>query len=94
MNIVKLSTSIFVLAAMLSPASANDESIESCTRFLPEGQTYEITINGISNRTKDELNFEGSFSIDGGAEDVDSFDIGPFVECVGPLIKIPEPEAS
>ncbi|MBW3694923.1 hypothetical protein EK599_04420 [Vibrio sp. T187] len=91
MNAYKLFLLSFTLVALTLPASANDESIERCTRFLPEGQKFEITITGISDSTKGEPNFEGSFSVDGGTEDINSFDIGDFVECVGPLIKMPEP---
>lgn len=70
------------------PASAAKESLESCSRYLPTGTTYEITITTRVDKTSESPTYDGNLNIDWSEEDVDSltFDISDFVKCTAPLI--------
>lgn len=67
---------------------AKQESIEECTRFLPKDKQYEITIQALSDKTKEKPSFDGNFNIDWSEEDSNALtiDITDFVKCVAPLI--------
>ncbi|WCE32095.1 hypothetical protein [Vibrio sp. SCSIO 43137] len=72
---------------------AANESLESCSRFLPAGTTYEITITTRVDKTGESPAFDGNLNIDWSEEELDSlkFDISEFVKCTAPLITS-EPE--
>lgn len=88
-NAVKLSQ--FLLLSALSFSSFADSttssSIESCSTLLPDGHSYEVTIKTTIDKTSKLPTFNGEFSVNGGADEAQNFDISEFVECVGPLIK-------
>lgn len=68
-------------------ANASPKSVESCSKLLPEGHNYEISITASVDKTAETPTFTGEFSVTGGTDDVINFDITDFVECVAPLIK-------
>lgn len=79
---------VFTTISSFMPAMASSESLESCSRFLPAGTTYEITITTRVDKTGESPTYDGNLNIDWSEEDVDSlkFDISDFVKCAAPLI--------
>jgi len=77
----------FCILSLNAQANTSQQSVESCSELLPEGQNYEISITASVDKTADTPSFTGEFSVTGGTDEVTNFDITEFVECVGPLIK-------
>ncbi|WP_375753867.1 hypothetical protein [Vibrio sp. HN007] len=75
------------------PMFASGESLESCSRFLPEGTSYEITITTLVNKDNEEPKFDGNINIDWSEENVENlkFELSDYIKCVAPLITS-EPE--
>ena len=77
----------FCILSFNAQANTSQKSVESCSKLLPEGHNYEISITASVDKTADTPTVTGEFSVTGGTDDVINFDITDFVECVGPLIK-------
>ncbi len=83
----KAATFLLLASSVSLNALADQNSIKSCSHLLPEGHSYDVIIKTTIDKTSKEPTFEGEFSVNGGADNPESFDIRAFVECVGPLIK-------
>ncbi|MDX2322167.1 MAG: hypothetical protein QNK26_16400 [Moritella sp.] len=68
-------------------ANTSPQTVESCSKLLPEGRSYEIAITANVDKSKATPSFTGEFSVTGGTDEAMNFDISEFVECVAPLIK-------
>lgn len=64
------------------------ENIENCAKLLPEGHQYEVLIQVSVDKTSQTSVVTGDFSVNGDIDSQYEKQIQPFVECVGPLIKV------
>ncbi|GAB2643327.1 hypothetical protein [Vibrio panuliri] len=80
---------IFALGVATNVYAYGDiHNIENCAKLLPEGHQYTVSIQVSVDKTQTPSLFKGDFSVDGNVDQAQQFDIEPFVECVGPLIKV------
>ncbi|WP_114765620.1 hypothetical protein [Vibrio rhodolitus] len=64
------------------------ENIENCAKLLPDGHQYRVSIQLNVDKTQEPNVFDGDFAVGGDIEEEQRGEIQPFVECVGPLIKV------
>ncbi|KYN87476.1 hypothetical protein [Vibrio cidicii] len=84
-----ISRKIFIVFSFFQFVSfgVSSTTLEQCTELLPEGQEYRVEIILDVDRISSQTIVSGDFSVTGGTDDSQKFDISEFVECAAPLIK-------
>ncbi|WP_135443018.1 hypothetical protein [Vibrio tasmaniensis] len=84
---LKMTSSVLAVCLFALSVGANASTLEECAKLLPDGHTYKVEIILDVDKTDKDPTVTGSFGVTGGADAPETFDIGDFVECAGPLIK-------
>ncbi|MEZ8466077.1 hypothetical protein AB6D04_17595 [Vibrio splendidus] len=84
---LKMKSSVLAVCLFGFSMSTTASTLEECAKLLPDGHTYKVEIILDVDKTEKDPAVKGSFGVTGGADAPDTFDIGDFVECAGPLIK-------
>ena len=66
--------------------SAESLTLKDCTKHLPEGHKYKVEIVLDVDKTTKKSVVAGNFSVTGGSDSSEKFDIRDFVNCASPLI--------
>ncbi|MCP4121996.1 MAG: hypothetical protein GY751_09610 [Bacteroidetes bacterium] len=89
--VLGLLSGVLISGVVAVNAGQENHTIESCGKLLPEGQKFEIDINGTIDTSSSDRKFDGSFGLSDGTQIQYSDDqkkaVNPFVECVAGLLK-------
>ena len=89
--ILGLVSGIAISSALVVNAAQKNTTIESCAQLLPQGETYELTINGKIDTNEQKPLFSGNLNLSAGTEgddtDIQREEITPFVNCVKSFLK-------
>ena len=89
--ILGLVSGIAISSVLVVNAAQTHTTIESCAQLLPQGETYELTINGKIDTNEQKPLFSGNLNLSAGTEgddtDIQREEITPFVNCVKSFLK-------